>query len=227
MYYGQSIYRNNRNNRNNGSSTSKRRISVIGEGELQIQPTEAQIQIGVTIENKKLNEAQAESTSKITNIVKGLNELGIPDELIQTAVYQVFPVYDYNEGTQVLRGYQVEHLLRVTVRDLEKTGMIVDTAVQNGANTVSSIRFTISSPNVYQKQALSYAVNNAVEKAEVIARSMGVHLDRTPLRVTEQKVINGSAPVFSASLMSKAESVPIHPGELTIRSSVAAEFSFM
>ncbi|MEW9107702.1 MAG: SIMPL domain-containing protein [Cytobacillus gottheilii] len=220
MVYGQSFYRET------GHSASKKRITVVGVGEWKIQPTEAQIQLGVREEQKTLNEAQAISTSTMTRIIQGLKEQGIPEEQIQTASYQVFPVYDYDEGTQVLRGYQVEHLLQITVKELEKTGEIVDTAVQNGANIVNSIQFTSSLPNAYKQQALSIAVFNAVEKAEAIARSMGVQLNQTPLRVSEQLQTDGIAPFSSTALMAKAEAVPIQPGEITINSRIIAEFSY-
>ncbi|WP_080845192.1 SIMPL domain-containing protein [Cytobacillus gottheilii] len=220
MVYGQSFYRET------GHFASKKRITVVGVGEWRIQPTEAQIQLGVREEQKTLNEAQALSTAKITNILNGLKELGIPEKQIQTASYQVFPVYDYHEGTQILRGYQVEHLLQITVKELEKTGEIVDAAVQNGANLVNSIQFTSSPPNAYKQQALSIAVFNAVEKAEAIARSMGVQLNQTPLRVSEQLQTDGITPFSSTGLMAKAEAVPIQAGELTIKSIVIAEFSY-
>src|SRR5690606_20881763 len=98
---------------------------------------------------------QKENTNATTNIVEALLQLGIPKENIQTTQYSIDIQYDFEDGKQIFRGYKVTHLLQVTVENIEQTGLIVDTAVNNGANTVSNIQFTLQNPDIAYNHALS------------------------------------------------------------------------
>lgn len=65
------------------------------------------------------------------------------------------------DGKQIFRGYKITHLLQITTDHVAQTGNLVDTAVSNGANNVTSIQFTIAHPEFYENQALSLAIQNA------------------------------------------------------------------
>ena len=64
---------------------------------------------------------------------------GVAERDLQTAGVQIYPRYDYvnkPDGTQEakLAAYQVTNTLSVRVRDLAKTGEILDKAVALGVN---------------------------------------------------------------------------------------------
>ena len=76
----------------------------------------------------------------------------------------------------VITGYRVTNTVNVTVRDLSKTGSVIDAAADSGVNTSSSISFGISDYEEYYNEALKNAVLAADKKANTIAGALGVKL---------------------------------------------------
>ncbi|WP_052339679.1 SIMPL domain-containing protein [Gorillibacterium massiliense] len=203
-------------------------IEVTGEGILSASPNRAIIVLGVITENPSLSAAQRENATATTNVINALQRLNIPKNHIQTVSYQIETQYDFKDGTSVFKGYKVTHLLQITLDRVELTGQVVDTAVQNGANFVSSIQFSVANPELIYNQALSAAVQNAESKAGAIARTLGVTLVRMPLKVTEETQNVGPPIPFKAALMAEgaAAPTPIQPGQLEIRATVRAQYTY-
>ncbi|MBP1989914.1 SIMPL domain-containing protein [Paenibacillus eucommiae] len=207
------------------SHNNKCLIEVSGEGTVSAAPDKTIIVLGATTENISLAAAQKENAAIITNVVNAMMKLGIPKENIQTITYNIDTQYNYEDGKQTFRGYKVTHLLQISIPSVNQTGLILDTAVQNGANSVTSIQFMVGQPDAYYNQALTLAIRNGQQKAMTIAKSFGVTLDRTPNQV--QEVARGHEPSpYPISLMAKSEATPIQPGELKISAAVRIVYSF-
>lgn len=202
-------------------------IRVFGLSKVVIQPDTAQITLGATTEDVVLQKAQQENARIIDEIISSLNEIGIPNEQIQTKSYSIFPQYDFVEGKQIFKGYKVEHLLNISVKMIKNAGLTVDTAVKNGANIVSGIVFSAEHSALYKQQALSLAVIDAFKKAEVLAKTLGVQLIQTPIMINEIDRQRGEPIPIQTSQFLKAESAtPIQPGTIEIISEVWAEFEY-
>ncbi|RLL43700.1 DUF541 domain-containing protein [Oceanobacillus piezotolerans] len=194
-----------------------RTIKVIGNGIVQVKPDIATIRLGVLTEDKSLSQAQEENAATMTRVAQSLQALGLPSENIQTTTFTVTPVYDFVEGRQVLRGYEVFNQITVIADHIEETGNVIDTAVRNGANRVSDIRFTVKEENIYYQQALTIALDNALEKAQTIAKHMNLPLDESPIKINEQM----EAPIaFKTFAVAAGSATPIEPGQLTINAQV-------
>lgn len=108
----------------------------------------------------------------------------------------------------------MEHQLQVTIKDLGKTGQVIDIAVASGANFVSSIQFTVSNPDSFYNQALTLAIQNAQQKAIVMARALQVTLSPVPIVVQELSQNLPPRPIlFQAMSLAQDSGVPIQPGE--------------
>lgn len=202
-------------------------IRVTGEGKVSIQPNRAEVTLGVTTEDKELQKAQQDNANIINNVKSGLNALGIPDESIRTINYSVYPQYDFLEGKKIFRGYRVEHLLQITIDNIDQVGLVVDTAVRNGANIVSGITFTISDIHQYELHALSLAVVHAYQKAEAIARTIRAQLINTPIFIVENsRQQRGPIPLQATTFLKSEATTPIQPGLMEITVEVTAEFIF-
>ncbi|WP_199616253.1 SIMPL domain-containing protein [Paenibacillus alkalitolerans] len=204
-------------------------IEVSGEGTVSAAPDRAVIVLGVITENPTLTTAQSENSTAVTNVINALLRLAIRREQIQTASYRIEIQYNYGDGTQIFRGYRVTHLLQVNIDRIEQTGLVVDTAVNIGANFVSDIQFTIANPEIFYNQALSLAIKNAESKAITIARTLGATLVRTPVKVTEQSRMIEPPPVpYQAALLTEgaAAPTPIQPGELKIIAVVKVQYIY-
>lgn len=200
-------------------------LLVNGEGIVQASPDQATITLGVRTENIDPATAQQENAILVANVLKAMTSLGIPDDQIKTTDYRIEPQYDYQDGKEVFRNYKVTHMIEILTSQINQVGAIVDTAVKNGANSVSHIRFSLANPELVYNQALSISLRNAYQKALAITKTIRTTLVPTPLKVVE---LSGEPlPVlYQANVFSKAAATPIQPGELTISARVQVEYEY-
>lgn len=200
------------------------KIVVHGEAFISSPPDTVTILLGATTESSSLKEAQQENSSRISAVIETLRTVGISEDDIQTVDYRMDPQYDFVDGKQTFRGYQVVHLLNITLRDVNVTGRISDAAVAAGANTIRSIQFSIRDSSVLYKQALIQAVNDGKTKATSIATRLNVNLDPAPVKVKE--IIQPDIMPFQTMSLTAVEGTKIQPGMLQIKASVEMIFSY-
>lgn len=198
-------------------------IEVLGEGTVAAAPDRALVVLGAVTEGSVLQSVQSENAETVTNIINSLLQINIPREHIQTNDFRIEIQYDYVDGKQIFKGYQVTHLLQITIDKVDQTGIVVDTAVSHGANTVSSIRFSILQRERYENQALALAIRNAQQKALTIANTLGVSIFAVPSKVQEQARSTGPIP-FKASFLAESAVTPIESGELTVYAAVQVTY---
>lgn len=222
--YNYPVQTNYQSQKNNGY-----RITVEGKGNVIVKPDQAKMTIGIVTENQQLLIAQQENTSVSNRVINALKQLGIEEGSIKTTLYNIQPQYDYIEGKSVFKGYQVDHQLEVTIKDITKVGAILDAAFKNGANRGGNVQFVVSNTEEYYREALKRAVNNARVKAEAISQTIGASLRSVPIKVIE-KVIQPPEryPVFSYKLAAESaqETPPIQKGEFTIDAFVTVVYEY-
>ncbi len=202
-------------------------LKVSGLGTISVSPDQAKISLGVITENKSLQQAQEENAIAITNIIAALVALGIPKKNIQTINYQIDPVYDYKDGVQIFRGYKVTHQLQITIDNIGLTGQVVDHAVNQGANTVSNIQFTVAHPEMYYNEALKLALQNAYAKALSLTSQLPVTLNPVPVKIEEFSTTSTPPVPYPSTYMLKAEAAtPIEPGEMTITAKMIVNYLY-
>lgn len=153
-------------------------ITISGDGKITSRPDIARVTLGVLSEGKDVPSTQRSNTDQVNAITKALEGLGVQDEDIQTSNYQIFPQYDYADGKQILRGYQVSQSLDVKIRDLNSIGAILAKAGELGSNQVYGVTFDLDDPTALQQQAREKAIEDANVKAKELADQLGVHLVR-------------------------------------------------
>ncbi|NYF25361.1 SIMPL domain-containing protein [Sporosarcina sp. JAI121] len=207
------------------TSRQQRVMTVTGIGDLSIEPNIAQVQLAVNTENKDLSVAQQENAYVMNQVIESLLELGISRENIQTTTYNISPQYDYVEGKQVFRGYQVTNAITVKITNIEQVGNVIDVAVQNGVNNVSNIQFTVENEQFHYQQALSLALKNALAKAQTIAATIQLQLDPHPIKIVEEV---RAEPVLYRTFSAKelTGSTPIEQGQITISATVKVQFQY-
>lgn len=208
--------------------TDKPLLNVSGEGKVLTRPDRAIINMGVQTENKDAKIAQTENAQKMDAVMKKLQELGIAKDDIKTSVYNISPQYDYSDGKSYLKGYQVLNILAVTIKDTAKVGDIIDQVVQVGANRIDSVAFTISEPDKYYNEAIAKAIDQAKEKANVMANAGGVKI-KGVFNISE--VNAGYQPVYdynikgaSMAAADLAVPTPISSGQLEVKANVTVAF---
>ena len=224
MYYG---YRDHAVQNHHLTRREVNVITVQGDGKVSVEPNIAFITVGVETENKNLQTAQTENSEKSARVIEALLGMGISREDIRTIEYRINNVYDFVEGRQIFRGYEVRHLLEVKVSERDRIGEVVDTVVAAGANIIYNVRFDITNRTQVYNQALTLAVKDAQQKASTLAASLGIAFQRIPFKITEAR--QGVTPVpFQTFEMTKVAGVstPIEPGRLQIEASIIAKFAY-
>jgi uncharacterized protein len=199
-------------------------LHVTGEATVQVPPDQALITLGVITENIDPAVAQAQNAAAIAAIIASLSSLGIPEDHMKTSDYRIHPQYDYVDGKELFKHYKVQHMLEIKTGQIEKVGTIVDTAVKQGANSVSNVRFSLSHQEIHYNRALSLAFENARQKATALAQTARITLQLIPIKIEEIPATQPSI-YFQSSLEAKV-ATPIQPGELTIPAVVKVLYTF-
>ncbi|QPQ33946.1 SIMPL domain-containing protein [Lysinibacillus sp. JNUCC-52] len=207
------------------SLPASRIMTVTGNGKVVANASYVQLQIEVSTQGENVQQAQQENASIMNRVIQSILALSIPRENIQTATYSIAPLYDYVDGKQVFKGYKVTNAITVKVPDTNLVGVVIDTAVENGANRISSIQFKIDNGDVYYQQALSLALHNAQMKANTIAQTMQLSVHPQPIEIVEE---NENGPVLYKSMAMADSSMvtPIEQGQLTISAAVRVTFQY-
>lgn len=176
------------------SEVQKNVVSVVGTGELSIKPDIVYLSIGVQTTGATAQEAQKSAATKvqaITTLLKGTWK--IADKDIQSTQFYVQPNYSYSEkeGQQV-KGYNAQHTLQVTYRDLSKVGELLDAASAAGANNIGNARFAIENTAAFEAQVIELAIANADVKAAAAAKAA----KRTLGQVTSVSELTASSVPF-------------------------------
>lgn len=203
----------------------QRVMTVTGSSSILAEPDTISIQLEVRTENDLLRKAQQENTNKMNQVIQALLNVGIPRENIQTAEFNIFPMYDYVDGKQVFKGYQVTNRITVKLTNINQAGNVIDSAVSNGVNQVSNIEFSIENPEKIYQEALSEALRDAVDKAKVIAGTLQLNLDSKPVKIIELVNENESPAAFKTFTAIEG-STPIQPGQLSVRAAVKTKFQY-
>ena len=204
-------------------------LSVSGTAKMSVKPDIARISLGVLSAGSSVAATQKQNTEKMNAITSAVKGFGVKDDDIQTSNYSINPQYDWTDGRQILRGYQVSQQLSIKVRDLEKIGDIIAKAGELGSNQVGGVGFEVDDTTALQKQARDKAIADAKEKASVLAKSLGMHLGKA-VSFSED---SGSYPVpmmynsYDKVAMEAGSSAPspdIQTGSLDVSKTVSITF---
>jgi len=164
---------------------TKNTITVSDTGTQYAAPDLAVVTFSVTNEAKTVAEAMKENTDKMNAVVVSVASNGVEEKDRKTTNFSIYPRYEwqdisaiYPEGKRVFVGYEVSQSLEVKIRDLAKTGDIIEAATNAGANNVSDLQFTVDKQDEIKKQAREEAITKAKTKAEELAKQLGVRLVR-------------------------------------------------
>lgn len=203
---------------------NNRSIIVIGQASISVQPDIATVQLAVVTTNEELMIAEQSNAETMNRVIRKLEELSILKDEIQTTSFQIWPRYDYIDGKQIFRGYEVTNELTITIKEMDQIGQIIDTAVKSGVNRVTNIQFLYENSEQVYKQALQQAIQNATEKARAITEELGDSFIPVPIKVIEERESNDSPKVLGIS--TENVSTPIEIGTIKINAAVRMIFKF-
>lgn len=206
-------------------------FDVTGESRVSTIPDQAEIRIGITVNESSVKAAQDRANTVINTINTRLGELGIGKEDIKTENYSLYPNFDYQPGSgQRITGYNVNANLVVTIKDFAKMNQAVDLATAAGANQIGGITFSLSEEkqNEAEETARKEAIDDAKAKAEELAGLAGMRLGKIVNVSENPRPVND--PVMPQALEARGAGggagapTNIEPGSTTYRYEVTLSY---
>lgn len=164
-------------------------ISVIGEGEVTATPDIATFSFNLEAKEADAVSAQNKAADTMKAILAYVKESGVEDKDVKVESYNLSPQYEYAQTVCTqwgcpptkepkIIGYQVNQQVAVKVRDTAKAGALVSGIGSKGALNVTGLTFTIDDTDVFKAQARALAIKDAKEKADKLAKDLGVRIVR-------------------------------------------------
>jgi len=207
-------------------------VSATGTADMSVAPDEAIVYLLIETRDVSADTAKNENSKVSDDVLTALIKVGIDRKDIETQYFNIYPEYDWSNGTQTLKDYVASNSLKVTSKDFTNVGKIVDAAVGKGA-LVNSIDFDLSTAksNEYKKQILSQAAQDAKAKASAIAEGLGKKLGNL-VSVSASDYNYMPYPIFARSDMmvsgaaeAKQAVTDIQPHNLDITASVSVAYA--
>ena len=194
-------------------------LQANGSGEVMVTPDIAVVTIGVTSRAAEASAALDANSADLARAIAAIRAAGIAEKDIATSGFSINPVYQRTDNQPSDRppeivGYQVTNQVRVTVRDVAKSGSLLDAVVSAGANQVSGIAFDISDRKQAADDAIRAAIADARAKAELMADAAGLRLVRVLSLNADEN--GGRGPIMAFDMAAKAAPVPVMPGERAV-----------
>ena len=215
----------------NSSNTEATTINVNGQSTIKAEADEVSVYVGIETTEKTSEESKNANAKISDNVLVVLKTAGIPEGDIETSSYYIYPEYDWSNNKQDLVGYRTSNVLKITTKDFDKVGAIVDSSVDAGATTIQSINFELSQDkqNEVKTQAISKATEDAKVKAEATAQGLNARLGKVKT-VTIQDYNYYPFPIYASADDGAALDVKevartaIQPSSLDVSSTVNVVF---
>lgn len=209
-----------------GGQSPAQTISVVGTGTVTTTPDRARFSFSAHATRDTAKAAVAANAVKMQRIVDALKGAGVASRDIQTE--QVYVSTAYNNGT--ITGYTASNEVSVNVLDIDRSGAIIDLAVDAGATAVYGPSLLRSDRAQLSRTALKAAVNDARARATAVAAASGAVVGRV-VTVTEAGAVP-AAPVLSGGTTGGTSGIatlpatptPVQAGEQTIDATVSVTF---
>jgi len=213
-----------------------RLVSTNGMATVRVKPDSARVFFSVTNAASTVPEVRKQNNTAVNRVMEKLGALPIPQKFAKTSTVNVSIVWRDSNHLQI-EGYRMttQFTVRVVNEDVDKlaseAGLVVDVALEEGANEISQIVFFREDDRAEKLECLKLAVKNAKENAEALADAAG-------LRLGQARNISGSpeyaprydyynAMVQSASpgaMGGEGPASAFTPGEIELSCNVSATY---
>lgn len=211
-------------------------VVVSGQGVVRSAPDEATVRLGVTAQETKADDAQAQVNRVANGIVDAVRALGVGNDAVQTSQLTLYPVYSdaqprrlpgqSEDGEPRIVGYRASNVVSVRLTDLAKIGPVIDAGISAGANQVQGVDFQLRNDGAQRRDALAAAVTEAQAKAETIAAALGRTLG--PVQRVEEGGVSIQTPHFERATMALRSAAsaptPVSAGDVEVNASVTVVY---
>ena len=206
------------------AQASGRTVSVSGSGSVKVPADMAKLTFSVLTKEQTALDSVQNNAAKMNKVYDALKKIGIADENISTANYSLYQENYWKDGKDYPGLYVTSNNIIVVLDDVEKAGLVIDTAIGAGVNQMNGISFLVKDSKAALEQARILAFQQAKEKAELFAKEAGCKLGKV-LTIMEN---SGSYPVVremaDGRKMATANATTISAGQDSVMANVSVVF---
>ena len=200
-------------------------IQATGEATKTVTPDQATISIGFVNYADELEDAQSTNTETMNKVLDAIKALGVPEEKIKTTYYDVSPQYNWNDEKREIINYKALHRVKVTLKDIDMVGDVIESSALAGANDIGSASYGLQTETeeTIRQELFSAASENARLKADNIAEG----LDERVKGVHTATIQNFYYPIrygMASAAGEDSESTSLQSGETEVSVTVSVEF---
>jgi uncharacterized protein YggE len=226
--YAQSTF-----SQNVSSSSNNSTLSVIGTAETMVKPDKVTLTLSVETTNKTANAALTANSETMDNVLDALKTSGVKENETSTSFFNISPNYNFTQEedfrpvqSRDIISYTVTNSITVDSTNLLNVSQWIDTAVQAGANDVSSVSFLLSDKKseLVKNDLMRQAIMDAKNKSDIAASALGLEVVGVRSIVIEGIPVPQQPFFASEAIDSKMSPPPIIAGEQKVTSSVNITF---
>ena len=200
-----------------------RTITVTGTGIVTQPADQLTVRFLVRTNEWNVNLARDKNAEITTKVIEKIKEAGVQAGDITTVDYRI----SQDNSNNYPGKYTVINYVQVLIRDLSNAGNVIDNAVANGANGLTSFSYSATeNPNAL-REARTLAVQNAQDAATLIAGASGCKVADV-IDIQEGYNPSSYSRSTNAAMLKSAGSsytTPIEAGNVEITSTVTITFS--
>lgn len=200
-------------------------ITVQGTAQIMADPDEVSVTANASVTANTVGSAQEAMNAIVLSATEKLLALGVLDADVVTVDYGYHPRYNYDTNT--ITGYEANHTLSITCRDVQMLDAVIGALTDSGFTNIYSVSYDISTRSELYQQALDLAIQRAEQKALRMAQTGGLMI--TGVRsISENGGYNEgyavNAKADSAMLRAAGAGTGIHSGSVSVSAGVTVVY---
>lgn len=200
-------------------------ITAQGTAQILADPDEVSVTANASVTANTVGSAQEAMNAIVASATQKLLELGVLDDDIVTSDYGYHPRYNYD--TNAITGYEANHTLSITCRDVQMLDGVIGALTDSGFTNIYSVQYDISTRSALYQQALELAIRRAEEKALRMAQTGGLMI--TGIRsISENSGYNEGYAVNTKAdgvmLRSESAATGIRSGSVSVSAGVTVTY---
>lgn len=202
-------------------------ITAQGTAVVTAKPDIVSVTAAVNVTADSVLEAQAKISQIIADTTEKLLALGVLEDDIFTQNFYFYPVYNYDEDLQTVKGYQVIHSLNVTCRDILMLDSVINAMTDSGMSEIYGVDYDVSNRTELYQDALALAIDAAQEKAARMAKAANLTLTKVE-GITENggysTTYNALYSADATASAARGEGTGIRAGDVSVSASVTVVY---
>lgn len=205
------------------------RLTVTGTASVRVPADRVRVQVAVETEAATAEAASRTNATTMNRVLERVRPVAGSEARVETTGYQLSPRYRQapdREQPPEIAGYRAVNQVVVVLEDVDRTGRVLDAALEAGANRVTGLSFFASDTETARLDALRQATERARAEATAVADALGLVIHSAE---TIQTSSGGMGPVFRAAAMEsfQAMDTPVEAGSQSVEASVTITYRLL